>query len=137
MKLAVALILLGPAMLSAEELPQSFVPAPKWQAVEVRVSKPRPSTWWKASVMAMAAATSIDAASSWGRLEMNPLLRNSDGRFGVQGVAVKALIAGGVVGAQYLMLRNHPKQEKYATVTNFVLSGALGAAAVSNIQRAK
>lgn len=98
-------------------------------------AKSRRSVWWKASIVALATSTSIDAGSSWGRLEANPILRNSDGRFGVQGVALKAAIFGGVVGAQHLLLRNHPKQEKYATLTNFVFSGVLSAAAISNLRR--
>ncbi|MBI3682833.1 MAG: hypothetical protein HY235_20870 [Acidobacteria bacterium] len=91
--------------------------------------------WWKISVVVLAAATSVDAYSSWGSLEANPVLRNGNGRFGSQGVALKALIFGGTVGAQYLLLKSHPKSEKYGTLTNFALAGVLGAAAASNFQR--
>ena len=90
------------------------------------------SVWWKVSAVALAAATSVDAHSSWGRVEANPVLAGRNGRFGSQGVALKALITGGVLSAQYMMMRNHPKAEKYGTWTNFVLAGALGSAAAYN-----
>jgi len=90
------------------------------------------SVWWKVSAAALAVATSVDAHSSWGRVEANPVLAGRNGRFGSQGVALKALITGGVLSAQYMMMKNHPKAEKYGTWTNFVLAGALGSAAAYN-----
>ena len=95
----------------------------------------RRSRLWKVSVAVLAAATAVDGASSWGRLEANPLLRGADGRFGVQGVSIKLGVLAGVAGTQYLLLRNHPKQEKYGAFTNFAFSAAFTAAAVSNFQR--
>jgi hypothetical protein len=92
------------------------------------------SFWWKLSTVALAAATMVDASSSWGHVEVNPVLRGSNGQFGYQGIAMKALITSGVIGAQYIMLRNHPKAEKYGTLTNFALGGVLGAAAVYNFR---
>lgn len=94
------------------------------------------SNFWKASVAMLAASSVMDAQSSWGRYEANPLLRGSNGRFGWQGVALKAAIFGGVVGAQYLLMKKNPSAEKYGIVTNVVLSGVLGSAAISNHQRA-
>ena len=94
------------------------------------------SSIWKASLAMLAASSIVDAHSSWGRSEANPLLRGSNGRFGWQGVAIKAAIFGGVVGAQYFLLKKNPSAEKYGTVTNMVLSSVLTSAAISNHQRA-
>ncbi|MBV6432115.1 MAG: hypothetical protein IANPNBLG_02251 [Bryobacteraceae bacterium] len=91
--------------------------------------------WWKISTVLLAAATSIDAASSWGRQEANPLLRGGNGQFGGQAIALKALVFGGAAGAQYFLLKRHPKAEKYATITNVILAGAFSAAAASNYAR--
>ena len=91
--------------------------------------------WWKISAVLLAAATSADAASSWGHQEANPLLRSGNGRFGGQAIALKALVLGGAVGAQYFLLKRHPKAEKYGAVTNMILAGALSAAAASNYAR--
>lgn len=90
------------------------------------------SVWWKVSAVALAVATSVDAHSSWGHVEANPALRGPNGRFGTKGVALKGLITGSVLTAQYFMMKNHPKAEKYGTWTNFILAGALGSAAAYN-----
>jgi hypothetical protein len=98
-------------------------------------SSSKRSRWWKASVALLAASSAVDAHSSWGRMEANPVLRNGSGRFGMQGVAIKAMVLGGVVGAQYLLLRKGPQAERFGTVTNVVFSGVLVGAAVSNHRR--
>lgn len=90
---------------------------------------------WKISVALLAAANVADVHSSWGRPELNPALAGPNGRFGMQGIAVKSLIVSGVVTAQYLMLRNHPKASKYGAWTNLAMAGVLSAAAASNYHR--
>jgi hypothetical protein len=107
----------------------------RWDAPAGSTPRPR-SGWWKLSVLFTAAAAAADSHSSWGRLEVNPVLRGANGRFGLQGVAIKALITGGAIGAQYLLLRRNPKVEKYGIVTNMVMAGALGTAAVVNYRMA-
>lgn len=99
-------------------------------------ARSRRSPLWKASIAALAASTVFDAQSSWGRPEANPLLRGNNGRFGWQGIALKAAVAGGVLGAQHVLLRKNPNAEKYGTMTNFVMSGVLTGAAVYNHQKA-
>ncbi len=92
--------------------------------------------WWKLSLLVAASAAVADSHSSWGRLELNPALRSSNGRFGVRGVSVKALIMGGSIGAQYVLLRKNPKAEKYGIMTNMLMAGVLGTAAVANYRMA-
>lgn len=87
--------------------------------------------WW-ASVAAVVAGSAVDAHSSWGRQELNPLLRGANGEFGMKAVAIKAAIAGGVVGAQYLMLRKNPHAARYAAIANFSMAGAFAGVAVYN-----
>ena len=87
--------------------------------------------WW-ASVAAVVAGSAVDAQSSWGRQELNPVLRGANGEFGMKAVAIKAAIAGGVVGAQYLMLRKNPGAAKYAAIANFGMAGAFAGVAVYN-----
>lgn len=119
---------------------QSFMLAQQFPSLSPqRVEVERPTHrgfWWKLSAFCTAAAFAADTHSSWGRMEMNPLLRSSNGQFGLQGMSVKALIAGGAIGAQYALLRKHPKAEKYGIVTNFILAGFVGTAAVSNYAKA-
>jgi hypothetical protein len=70
-------------------------------------------------------ASVFDAQSSWGRQELNPALRGPNGEFGARGVAMKAAIAGGVVTAQYFLLRKHSGAAKYAAITNFGMASLL------------
>lgn len=109
----------------------STAPAPKRNAEEVEIP-PKRSTLWKISALFAAAATVADTHSSWGRLEINPMLRSTNGRFGLRGVSVKALVTGGSIGAQYILLRRNPKAEKYGIITNFAIAGVLGTAAAAN-----
>lgn len=129
-----AALLAGALQLPAQlALPIASPPAPEIE----RTERPRHGKWWKVSVVLLAAASAADAQSSWGRLEANPLLRNGDGRFGSQGIALKALIVGGAVGTQYLLLRKHPKAEKYGIITNAMMAGVLTSVAISNHERAR
>jgi len=78
---------------------------------------------WKTSVGTLSAASAFDAVSSWRQPEANPLLRNSQGRFGWRGVAVKTGIAAGVVIGQYCAIRRWPKLRKWLTIMNFGWTG--------------
>ena len=100
------------------------------------VEPARRSSWktrWIISVAALAAASLCDAHSSMGRMELNPLLRNSQGQFsGGRAVAFKSVAAGGMVAVQTILGRRNPEMFKTGTVVNFVAAGALGLTAVRN-----
>jgi hypothetical protein len=81
----------------------------------------------KLSRIAIVAASTADAASSWGGFEANPLLRSSNGRFGVRGSAIKF----GVLAAWLLATRKH-KYEPVVVYGNFAAAGALSGVAVRN-----
>ena len=87
--------------------------------------------WW-ASVAAMVAVSVLDTHSSWGRQELNPVLANGNGRFGGKAIAIKAALAGGIAGGQYLLLRNNHEAEKYTAIGNFALAGVMGGVAARN-----
>ncbi len=87
---------------------------------------------WKISLAALAGATAADAASSWNRPEANPVLRNSNGQFGTQGVGIKIGLAGAVAVTQYMLARKGLKYERVAAFANFAAAGVFGAAAIHN-----
>jgi len=87
---------------------------------------------WTASVASLLAASAADMQSSMGRLERNPVLANGQGRFNTQGVALKGLITGGVVGVQWLLLRKHPEALRHAAIANFGMAAVFGGAAYYN-----
>jgi hypothetical protein len=87
--------------------------------------------WW-ASVAAVVAASALDAHSSWGKPELNPLLAGANGQFGMRSLALKSALTGGSVTALWLILRRHPGFEKPAAATNTALAASFVAAAVHN-----
>lgn len=105
--------------------------------VEYPRTDARPSKLWRWSVAALAAGSAADAWSSYGRPEANPLLRNSSGRFSVQAIGIKAAVAGGVVAAQWLMLRKRPESARAAAITNFGMAGVFTGVALRNRALAK
>src|SRR5438046_1590033 len=58
---------------------------------------------WRVSVAILGAVTIADMQSSAGRMEANPLLASSNGRFTNRGMALKGVGVGAMVGAQWLM----------------------------------
>lgn len=88
--------------------------------------------WWKVSAVTYAGAMTADAASSWNKREMNPLLQDRSGRFNARGVSIKAGITVGVLVGEWLILRKWPKFRKTVIVTNFGLSGAMTGVAIYN-----
>ena len=87
---------------------------------------------WRVSAAVLGAVTVADMQSSMGRLEVNPMLRSQNGRFGAQGVALKGGIVGGVLCAQWLMVRKNPKAAPYAAGMNFAAAALTGAAVAHN-----
>ena len=77
----------------------------------------------------------MDAGSSWGKRELNPNLSGNDGRFGWQGVALKAGIVGAVLVLESLVLRRQPSRKLYRTLTlvNFGGASVTGATAIRNL----
>jgi hypothetical protein len=80
----------------------------------------------------------MDAASSFGHREANPLLRGSQGRYGWQGVAIKAGVMAGVLLAERFVLRRargHSSEHRLRsafTAINLSMSGVYTGAAIHN-----
>jgi hypothetical protein len=89
------------------------------------------SKLWAVSSFVLLGATSLDAASSWGKYEENPLLRSADGRFGMKGVSIKLTLAGAMLIPQILFRKNHTATKLF-TVTNFAQAGMYGGIAARN-----
>jgi hypothetical protein len=124
------LLLLASILLSSPCFAESLVhPTP---------GKEKPSTsFWKASVIALVAASAADVHSSMGRYELNPMLRSADGRFGIKGIAIKSLIAGGAIGMQYLLVRKSPQASRYAAIANLGMTAMFTKVAIHNYGNAK
>lgn len=87
------------------------------------------------SAIALAAANILDAHSSLGRYEANPLVRNSQGQFSAgAGFAIKSAGTAGMLLLEVQLMRKKPGLElgKPCALVNFASAGALGAAAIAN-----
>ena len=87
------------------------------------------------SVAAVTACAAADAGSSWGRVELNPVLAGQGQRFDGRSVALKAGITGAILGVGWLVQRRKPESRRAVTVGNFVTSAAWCSAAGWNVAR--
>ena len=87
---------------------------------------------WKWSVAALATGSAVDAWSSWGRQEANPILRGPGGRFSARGIGLKAAIAGGAVATQWALQRKNGEGAKGMAIANFGMAGTFTGAAIYN-----
>lgn len=89
-------------------------------------------TAYRMSVAAVGACAAADASSSWGRVELNPVLAGSGQRFDGRSVALKAGITGAILGVGWLVQRHRPEARRAVTVGNWVTSAAWCGAAAHN-----
>ena len=94
-KLVTCFALLVPFVASA----QSFAPRELQPEVRHRGAQ----KLLRISMGFLAAATVPDAATSWNRAEMNPVLQGPNGRFGAKGMSLKFALAGSTIAAQWLV----------------------------------
>ena len=92
------------------------------------------STHWKISAVALSTGAALDVASSRQKPEANPVYRGSDGRFGGKGIAIKAVIIGGNLALQYLVMRrtNWKPARKICIAVNWIAAGTQTGVAVRN-----
>lgn len=101
-------------------------------ALQATAEEKRHGKLWRASAAVLGAVTIADMQSSVGRIEANPLLSSQNGRFSGRGIALKGLVIGGALGAQWLMIRKNPNAAPYAAGINFAAAALTGAAVVHN-----
>jgi hypothetical protein len=90
------------------------------------------TTSWKLSLLAVTAAHTADAATSWNKRELNPVLSAPGAAFGWQSLAVKAAFAGVSVSIQAVLLHRHPEFAKRFASLNYLQAGVIGGVAIHN-----
>ena len=95
----------------------------------------RASRWhtvWRVSQAMLAGADAADAATSWGKIEANPLVRS--GRtfsYGSLAIKIGAVTAG--MAAQHYILRMAPNKAPLFATTNLAAAAMLGVVAQHNM----
>jgi hypothetical protein len=87
---------------------------------------------WIGSILAMVAATGMDAGTSFGKYESNGFLASSNGTFGAKGISIKAGVAAGIIITEVL-LRKHKDLRTKFVVGNFGDAALLTAVAARNM----
>ena len=87
---------------------------------------------WAISLAPLFASQALDAASSYGMRELNPLLASPDGSFGMKATAIKFGVIGALAAGEYFLVRKYPRSAKVFTIVNWTTAGATGALAVHN-----
>lgn len=81
---------------------------------------------YRMSVVSLVGASAMDAASSWGHREGNPVLRGNEAAYGWQGALIKAGIVSGVLLAERWLLGRHPCDSRLRRTLTYVNYGAAG-----------
>jgi hypothetical protein len=89
---------------------------------------------WSISLAPLFASEALDAASSYGLREQNPLLAGSNGGFGMKAVGIKFGVVGALAGGEYFLVRKHPASAKFFTIVNWVTAGATSGLAIHNFR---
>lgn len=91
-----------------------------------------PRWLYRVSQVAAVSGHTLDAASSWGYQEGNPLMRSRDGRFGRRGLALGLGIRGAWLVGGELIARRRPKLRGFVAVANFGQAGISSVSAARN-----
>lgn len=74
---------------------------------------------WKISLAPLIGSQALDAASSYGMRELNPLLASSNGGFEMKATSIKLGITGAMVGVEYLIVRKYPRSVRVISKLNW------------------
>lgn len=74
---------------------------------------------WKVSLAPLIASQALDASSSYGMRELNPLLASSNGGFEMKAASIKLGATGVIVGVEYLIVRKYPRSARVISKLNW------------------
>jgi hypothetical protein len=128
---------LTPRAHAAEALAPSGIPFPAaYSSLRERPSN-NPDKWrkqWAISMAPLLVSETLDTASSYGMRELNPVLANSDGSFGMKSASLKFGAVGALAGVEYVFVKKYPRSAKFFTIVNWTTAGATTGLAVHNFR---
>jgi hypothetical protein len=89
---------------------------------------------WAFSLAPLLVSESLDAASSYGMRELNPVLASSDGSFGMKSASLKFGAVGALAGVEYALVKKYPRSARFFTIVNWTTAGATTGLAVHNFR---
>jgi hypothetical protein len=89
---------------------------------------------WYSSMVAVAAGSAFDAASSWHKQEANGLLASGNGTFGGKAAAIKVGLLAGTLLPQILLRKNKDLRTGF-TLANLAEAGIFTGVGIHNLTR--
>lgn len=74
---------------------------------------------WEISLVPLVSSQALDAASSYGMRELNPLLASSNGGFEMKATSIKLGVTAAIVGVEYLIVRKYPRSTRVISKLNW------------------
>lgn len=87
---------------------------------------------WKVSLIPLVAGQGLDAASSYGMRELNPLLASSNGGFEMKATSIKLGATAAAVGIESLIVRKYPRSARILSKLNWATGIVTSGFAVHN-----
>lgn len=106
------MLLISTLTVCAADLPAAHIPVDETARAAALRS-------WRISLAPLVASQVLDASSSYGRRELNPMLASSNGGFEMKGVMTKMGATGIAVGAEYLIIRKYPRAARVISRLNW------------------
>jgi hypothetical protein len=106
-------LLISVVAVRAADLPDAAFPSAH-QSVEQSALRA-----WKISLAPLIASQALDAASSYGMRELNPLLASSNGGFEMKAASIKLGVTAALVGVEYLIVRKYPRSTRVISKLNW------------------
>ncbi len=132
MLLATALLPCAFAQNLVSPTSQTFLTQERQHGATEGLVSPKSYLAWKISLAPVIASQALDAYSSYGLRELNPVLAGPDHRFGYESALLKLGIAGTLMGVEYLVVRKHPGAAKLLWKLNLASAAVSGATAAHN-----
>jgi hypothetical protein len=121
----IAMVLISAIAVSAADLPVAH------ESVE-DTARAAALKSWKISLAPLVASQALDASSSYGMRELNPLLASSNGGFEMKGTMIKMGFTGAAVGAEYLIVRKYPRTARVISKLNWTCGIVTAGFAIHN-----
>ena len=87
---------------------------------------------WQLSLAPLVASQALDASSSYGMRELNPLLTSPNGGFEAKALSIKLGMTAAAVGVEYLIVRKHPGAARRLAALNWATGVVTAGFAVHN-----
>jgi hypothetical protein len=119
-----------PVRPTIDQLPSRFLAEPR--ALQPSNNYTAWDRNWAISLAPLFASQALDAASSYGMRELNPLLASPNGSFGTKATGIKFGVIGTLACAEYFLVRKYPRSAKIFTIVNWTTTGATTGLVVHN-----